>query len=85
MDPEHQLANQFGVQTSGHLLIYDSAGRLQYEGGITPARGHVGTSVGHDAVRTLIAGESNAAPSHCAVFGCALMVKSSSESLVQSP
>lgn len=85
MDPEHHLADQFGVQTSGHLLIYDSAGRLRYDGGITPGRGHVGASVGHDAVRSLISGDANATPSRCAVFGCSLAAMSPPVSSVQSP
>ena len=39
------LARRFGVRTSGHVLLYDSKGRLLYSGGITPARGHRGDNL----------------------------------------
>ena len=35
-------ADRFGVTTSGHVLIYDSRGVLQFSGGITGSRGHSG-------------------------------------------
>ena len=35
-DAGGKLAQRFGVLTSGHVLLYDTDGRLLYSGGITP-------------------------------------------------
>ncbi|MFT3694241.1 MAG: hypothetical protein QM831_13935 [Kofleriaceae bacterium] len=64
-------ATRFGAKTSGDVVVYDVAGQLQFHGGITATRGHVGPSRGHDLVDDLIHGRvtgSFTAP----VFGCAL-------------
>jgi hypothetical protein len=84
-DPDARLARQFGVKTSGHVLLYDRKGRLQYAGGVTPGRGHVGESGGQAAVRALVAGQSSGTPTQCAVFGCALADSSRVESAGRSP
>ena len=60
-------ARRFGAATSGHVMLYDAAGRLHFSGGITPARGHEGDSLGRDAVIDLIeahgvGGTASAAP-----------------------
>src|SRR5262245_61059328 len=34
----------FGPVTSGHVLVYDPAGRLVFSGGLTPGRGEAGAS-----------------------------------------
>lgn len=36
------VAQKFGVETSGHVLVYQASGRLVFDGGITPGRGHEG-------------------------------------------
>lgn len=64
-------AARFGAATSGQTLVYDSAGRLRFRGGITDARGHYGDSVGKGRIVALLGGSADAlgvAP----VFGCAL-------------
>lgn len=64
-------ATRFGVVTSGQVVLYDGGGRLAFAGGITPARGHAGDSVGRDAVLALLAAAPPPAPT-TPVFGCAL-------------
>ncbi len=69
--PVVREATRFGAKTSGDVVVYDAGGRLQFHGGITAIRGHVGPSRGHDLVSDLIHGKvsgSYTAP----VFGCAL-------------
>lgn len=61
----------FGAATSGLTLVYDASGRLLFEGGITPARGHEGDSPGAEAIASLLRGET-AGPNHAPVFGCSL-------------
>jgi hypothetical protein len=62
-------AHRFGAETSGQALVYDASGRLVYRGGLTPARGHPGTSTGRDQLAALILGQKEtSAP----VFGCPL-------------
>ena len=50
IDPEGALARRFGVSTSGHVLLFDRAGKLAYEGGLTASRGHVGQNHGREAL-----------------------------------
>lgn len=40
----------FHATTSGTALLYSSDGRLLFEGGITPARGHAGDNAGVDTI-----------------------------------
>jgi hypothetical protein len=70
-DPDGAIARQFGARTSGQSLLYNTAGRLLFSGGITGARGHVGGNEGEDAVLMLLEGGT---PLHrtAPVFGCAL-------------
>jgi hypothetical protein len=60
----------FQERTSGACLVYDTNGRLLFNGGLTAARGHEGDNPGTDAIRALMArqGEPSATP----VFGCPL-------------
>lgn len=73
----HRLADdgseaaRFGARTSGHVVVYDRTGALQFAGGITGERGHVGDNAGRAAVQRILDGERGALPSH-PVFGCAL-------------
>ena len=70
-DPNGAVARQFGARTSGQSLLYNAAGRLVFNGGITAGRGHVGANDGVDAVLALL----NGAPPRqrsIPVFGCAL-------------
>ncbi|MDZ4818548.1 MAG: RedB protein [Planctomycetota bacterium] len=61
----------FSVTTSGQVLLYDRSGKLQYNGGITAARGHEGQNAGRDAIISVING-SEMCPTASPVFGCPL-------------
>jgi hypothetical protein len=71
VDAGGQLSKQFGATTSGTIVLYDQAGHLKYQGGITVARGHEGDSRGKDALFALARGETQAA-AQCPVYGCPL-------------
>jgi hypothetical protein len=70
-DSGGQKARRFGVETSGHVVLYDLQGRLTYSGGITAARGHTGDNVGRSAVIDEILGIKRPEPG-IPVFGCPL-------------
>lgn len=73
-DPNGLVAQSFGVFTSGQALLYDSAGRLQFKGGITAFRGHSGDNAGRSVITALLNGEPLSAglPVTTPVFGCTL-------------
>lgn len=72
IDQAGLVTQQFGVQTSGQILLYDRHGNLQFDGGVTPGRGHTGESVGRFLLSAIIAGQTPAIPKRCATFGCPL-------------
>jgi hypothetical protein len=64
---------RFGVETSGHLLVYNPAGRLIYSGGITSGRGRYGNSVGREAVAAILTGTlSSPVGTGSPTYGCPL-------------
>jgi hypothetical protein len=69
-------ARAFGVETSGQVLLYDGAGKLRFNGGITGSRGHAGDNPGRSALVALI-GEAPAARGGANVFGCPLVTPES--------
>jgi len=84
LDSDRMYSKRFGVETSGHALLYDAKGKLLFEGGITPSRGHRGSSPGRETLLDLIR-RSDANGSHSktqesyldttCVFGCPLEAK----------
>ncbi|MEZ6017901.1 MAG: hypothetical protein R3F49_22545 [Planctomycetota bacterium] len=46
IDRDGVLARALGAERSGTLALYDSAGALRFQGGLTEARGHAGPSRG---------------------------------------
>lgn len=64
-------AAAFGAHNSGQTLLYDSAGQLVFEGGITAFRGHEGPSIGGETLKQIVAGQP-APQRHTKVFGCSL-------------
>jgi hypothetical protein len=64
-------AERFGAATSGQVVLYDAQGTLQFSGGITGARGHVGANAGERRVIELVNTGTAEAHDH-AVFGCSL-------------
>jgi hypothetical protein len=70
-DPSGVEARRFGVETSGAAVLYDAAGKLAFQGGITSARGHEGDSFGQRRIAALLTG-STPDRADAPVFGCAL-------------
>jgi hypothetical protein len=71
LDIDGKVARLYGARTSGQTMIYDAAGQLAFEGGITNFRGHSGDNEGLDAIVAVLGGQRprrRATP----VFGCAL-------------
>jgi len=71
-DPDGALARTFGAATSGYALLYDASGRLEFCGGITDGRGHVGDNPGAEAVVSLINGGAGL-QARAPVYGCSLL------------
>jgi len=73
LDPDGKLARRFGVETSGHTLVYGADGKLLFAGGITSSRGHLGDNAGFAAVLEIITNRSiQSARTTTPVFGCEL-------------
>ena len=73
-----QEVKRFRTATSGQTLVYDSAGKLRFSGGITASRGHVGDNDGRDAIVSLALHGSSALAT-APVFGCSLLGTSPKE------
>lgn len=71
-DPDGAQARLFGAATSGMALIYAPDGRLLYDGGLTPGRGHEGDGPGRKTALAAIDG-TLASAAEVPVFGCALI------------
>jgi hypothetical protein len=69
LDENGREAARFAVRTSGHVLLYSAAGRLQFSGGVTPGRGHQGSATGLTALVTQLGGQGSG-PDRAPVFGC---------------
>jgi hypothetical protein len=75
-DHENSVAQGFGAFTSGQTLVYDSGGRLIFNGGITASRGHSGDNYGRDAIIALLQDHTlrpAGLPVTAPVFGCSLI------------
>jgi len=70
-DDDGLEARRFGATVSGHTVVYDSAGHLLFQGGITNARGHAGGSVGRDRILSLVT-RASADKRDSPTFGCEL-------------
>jgi hypothetical protein len=71
VDPDGRIAEAFGSNTSGDVLIYAADGRLRFHGGITASRGHEGDNLGKSRALASLqhsAAEFGSAP----VFGCSI-------------
>lgn len=60
-----------GAHTSGHALLFTADGRLAYDGGLTPSRGHAGSFRGTAAILDALDSAPNT-PVRLAVLGCPL-------------
>ena len=70
VDHDGREVERFGAKVSGQTFLYDRDGRLQFSGGVTMSRGHVGPNAGTEAIRHVL--QSKPAASTAAVFGCVL-------------
>lgn len=73
-DTDGREAQLFGGATSGQVYLYDSGGKMLFQGGITSARGHAGDNEGRAALTALLNGEPPA-QIETAVYGCPLFNK----------
>lgn len=71
MDDNGTEADRFGALTSGHTVLYSPSGKLEFSGGITVARGHVGKNSGERRVVSLVSTGKADANGH-EVYGCGL-------------
>ena len=71
-DPNGALAERFGAETSGYVVLYNRQGQLLFHGGITGSRGHAGDNAGESALVSLLNGRG-AAVNQTRVFGCSLL------------
>ena len=72
MDNAGIEARRFHSETSGQTLLYDPAGNLRFQGGITFARGHAGDNPGRAALQELLL-KGHASQVKTRVFGCSLV------------
>ena len=70
-DDDGVESSRFHASTSGATVLYDTAGRLLFSGGITSARGHEGDSAGLARIRSLLR-TGRADRPDAPVFGCHL-------------
>ena len=73
-DRNAEIAQAFGVFTSGQTLLYDPDGRLIFKGGITASRGHSGDNAGRSAITAMLLGNipRHGLPITTRTFGCSL-------------
>lgn len=71
VDPDGRRAAEFGIATSGHVLLFAPGGERVFSGGITSGRGHDGANPGSEAVSRLMRGQASTQNSF-AVYGCAI-------------
>ena len=71
VDEDGIEAAHFDALTSGQVVLYDGEGRLQFSGGITGARGHIGDNLGMQRIISLLSG-GQADRTDSPVFGCPL-------------
>ena len=76
-DDDGREAEIFGAATSGQTFVYDTAGALQFSGGITGSRGHAGDNDGRAAVVAVLNQLERKRPT-TNVFGCSLFASDKS-------
>jgi hypothetical protein len=64
----------FGAVTSGAVMLFDTAGKRLFAGGITTSRGHEGDSTGSEMLQRLLKKEAPMAMVTLPTFGCRLCV-----------
>lgn len=72
IDSENRESDLFGAKTSGQTFLYNSAGYLIFEGGLTSSRGHTGDSKGRQDILNYFENPINWTLAESSVFGCGL-------------
>ena len=72
-DPGGIEAKRFGVETSGHVLLFSVSGMLLFSGGITPSRTLAEENQGFQRLIAIVSGRAESkVESSPAVYGCPL-------------
>jgi hypothetical protein len=71
-DLDGALARRFGAETSGYVVLFDTKGRLLFQGGITAGRGHSGDNPGASLILASLAGHGPNLK-QTPVYGCSLV------------
>jgi hypothetical protein len=64
-------ARRFGALVSGYTVLYDAAGKLLFDGGVTGSRGQIGANAGRNSVIGFLR-DGKVDASRTPVFGCYL-------------
>jgi hypothetical protein len=64
-------AKRFDAHVSGQVMVYDAAGKLVFQGGITESRGQVGDNAGRSAIEAQV-NRGISERDRTLVFGCEL-------------
>jgi hypothetical protein len=83
-DTDGVEAQLFGAETSGHTLVFNTAGQLLFSGGITESRGHAGDNAGENAILTLVK-NNPVERNRTFVFGCSLFNRAKQKPNVSCP
>lgn len=68
-------AQNFGTETSGHVVVFNPSGKVVFHGGITPSRGHRGDSHGRSILHGLALQKPLVSePQDAPVYGCPLFL-----------
>lgn len=70
-DRDGAILGQLGAFTSGQTYLYDSQGKLIFQGGLTPVRGQTGTNRGSLAIASYLT-SSVVRDQQTPVYGCSL-------------
>jgi hypothetical protein len=73
VDNDGKDAGIFNANTSGQVIVYDSAGAICFSGGITDGRGHEGDNNGLSAILQLVH-DGQTSVKATPVYGCSLKV-----------
>ena len=75
-DADGKLSKLFNASISGQTLLYEPSGRLVFNGGITPSRGHEGDNSGINAIVAIIT--KGITKTHKTfVYGCPIFIHNS--------
>lgn len=83
IDEDERETQIFNAQTSGLTLVYDRAGNLRFNGGITASRGHEGDNAGKSAIFEIVMQDAHKT-AETGVFGCPLHKKDCQGEVMQN-